>query len=70
MPKRSDILADSAVIDAIKNAEATLDGNGRINVRLSGTEPKARVMVEAEDEAVMLSVGQGVADLIQQKFGT
>ena len=69
MPERQDILSDTAVIAAIKDAEASLAGNGRINVRLSGTEPKARVMVEAEDEAVMLKVGQDVADLIQHKFG-
>jgi len=69
MPERKDVLSDAAVIDAINTAESTLSGNGRINVRLSGTEPKARVMVEAEDEAVMLQVGQEVADLIHRKFG-
>lgn len=69
MPERKDILSDETVIAAITDAEEILGSNGRINVRLSGTEPKARVMVEAEDAAVMLTVGQTVADLIQQKFG-
>jgi len=69
MPERINVLADTSVQQAMTDAEAKLNGNGRINVRLSGTEPKARVMVEAEDEAVMLSVGQELADLIQQKFG-
>ncbi len=69
MPERKDVLADKDVQAAIIEAESMLHGNGRINVRLSGTEPKARVMVEAEDEALMLRVGQTVADLIQEKFG-
>jgi phosphoglucosamine mutase len=70
MPERKDVLADTSVQQAIADAETKLYGNGRINVRLSGTEPKARVMVEAEDESIMLSVGQGLSDLIQEKFGT
>ncbi len=69
MPVMKDILADASVIAAIRDAETRLGDGGRINVRLSGTEPKARVMVEAEDEALMLEVGQTVADLIQQRFG-
>lgn len=69
MPERKDILSDETVIAAITDAEEVLGSNGRINVRLSGTEPKARVMVEAEDAAVMLTVGQTVTDLIEQKFG-
>jgi len=68
MAERKDILADTSVVAAIKDAEIKLDANGRINVRLSGTEPKARVMVEAVDETMMLDVGQSVADLIQEKF--
>lgn len=70
MPEKKDILADQSIQDAIKDAEKRLGDSGRINVRLSGTEPKARVMVEAEDESLMLDVGQAVTDLIQEKFGS
>jgi len=69
MPERKDVLADSSVIAAIRDAESKLGDDGRINVRLSGTEPKARVMVEAMDESVMLQVGQSVADRITERFG-
>jgi phosphoglucosamine mutase len=37
-----------AVSSALKSAEAELDGNGRISVRASGTQPMIRVMVEAK----------------------
>lgn len=70
MPEKKDILADKSIQSAIKDAEKRLGDIGRINVRLSGTEPKARVMVEAEDESLMLETGQTVVDLIQEKFGS
>ena len=37
---------------ARQSVEAELDGRGRILIRASGTEPKLRLMVEAEDEAL------------------
>ena len=40
------------VMTAIEQAERELNGNGRVNVRYSGTEALARVMVEAETEEI------------------
>ncbi|TLS68699.1 phosphoglucosamine mutase [Mariprofundus erugo] len=60
MPERRDVLADAAVASLIAQAESRLAGNGRINVRMSGTEPKLRIMVEAEDEALMLDIGDSL----------
>jgi phosphoglucosamine mutase len=39
------------VARALKDAEAALGKSGRVVLRYSGTEPLARVMVEAEHEA-------------------
>ena len=41
------------VQDAIADAEAQLQGQGRLLIRKSGTEPLIRVMAEAEDAALM-----------------
>lgn len=60
-------LNEPAVQAAVHAAEAQLGGRGRINVRMSGTEPKLRIMVEAEDEKLMLAVGQAVADAVQHE---
>ena len=43
------VMAAPLVNDAIKQAEAQLEGNGRMLVRESGTEPLVRVMAEAAD---------------------
>jgi phosphoglucosamine mutase len=40
-----------AVAAALADAERALAGNGRVNLRYSGTEALARVMVEAEQQA-------------------
>ncbi|MBC6438431.1 MAG: phosphoglucosamine mutase [Rhodobacteraceae bacterium] len=41
---------------AIAAGEAKLNGHGRLLIRESGTEPVIRVMAEAEDEVLMVSV--------------
>ena len=46
-------LGDVQIQAAIRSAEATLNGHGRLLIRESGTEPMIRVMAEAEDEAVV-----------------
>jgi phosphoglucosamine mutase len=46
---------------ARKAVETELDGRGRILIRASGTEPKLRLMVEAEDEALAVSCAEKLA---------
>jgi phosphoglucosamine mutase len=55
------------VAAAIKAAEEALDGNGRVVVRYSGTEKLARVMIEAESEALMHK--HAVAGALQEAIG-
>ena len=44
-----DPLGDAQVKAAIAEAEAALEGRGRLVIRKSGTEPKIRVMAEGDD---------------------
>lgn len=54
---------------SIQDAEKKLHGNGRILVRYSGTEAKARVMIESEDQNLVHTLVQEVSDVIQKEIG-
>lgn len=60
---------NSAIANAIREAEARLDGRGRINVRPSGTEKKIRVMVEGPDKGEVEEVVESVAVVIRAELG-
>jgi phosphoglucosamine mutase len=59
-----------AVAAAIRRAEGELNGNGRINVRYSGTEALARVMVEAPNEETVQRLAGSIAAEIEKALGT
>ena len=50
-----------AIGEAIRSAEASLAGAGRVLVRYSGTEPVLRVMIEGRERGVVQSLAEGVA---------
>ncbi len=59
-----------SVIAAIQGAEHELNGNGRVNVRYSGTESLARVMVEAESKETVHRLADSIAAAIESALGT
>lgn len=54
---------------AIQKATSELNGNGRVNVRYSGTETLARVMVEAATEEAVHRIAGEIAGVIQRTIG-
>lgn len=58
------------VLAAVRRAEQELHGNGRVNVRYSGTESLARVMVEAPSEATVQRLASTIAQAIEEAIGT
>ena len=56
----------ASVQSAIAEAEGQLNGNGRLLIRKSGTEPLIRVMAEASDEALMNEVVRAEADAVTE----
>lgn len=63
--ERKGLLELPAVANEIRNAETSLAGTGRVLVRFSGTEPLARVMVEAEDAGQVELFVNRIADAIR-----
>jgi phosphoglucosamine mutase len=57
------------VMSAIEQAERQLKGNGRVNVRYSGTESLARVMVEAETEDMVQRIAGQIAAALEAAIG-
>jgi phosphoglucosamine mutase len=57
------------VARALEEAEAALGKSGRVVLRYSGTEPVARVMVEAEHEADVTRWSESLAATLRTAIG-
>ena len=57
-------LEDAKVASAIEDAEARLDGHGRLVIRPSGTEPVIRVMGEGDDKVLVEEVVDGIVEAL------
>jgi phosphoglucosamine mutase len=66
---RDNVLEHPAVRTAVADAERRLADRGRILVRLSGTEPVVRVMVEAEEAAQAEALASELIDVIARTHG-
>ena len=56
-------------MEEIRRCERRLAGSGRILVRFSGTEPLARVMVEAAEPEQVEECVERVAGVIRAEIG-
>ncbi len=60
IPEMASLLAD---------CEARLNGQGRLLVRYSGTEPLLRIMLEGEDQAEIFAMAESVKHLAEKHLG-
>lgn len=60
---------DEYIISAVQEAEMELHGDGRVLVRVSGTEPLVRVMLEGQDIDLINKFGNQIADVIRERLG-
>ena len=60
---------DEYIISAVQEAEMELSGEGRVLVRVSGTEPLVRVMLEGADIEQITNLGNRVADVVKERLG-
>jgi phosphoglucosamine mutase len=69
LPRQMDVLGLPQVREAVTQAERELDGNGRVLLRPSGTEPLIRVMVEGREERQVLDLAERLADVVRNALG-
>ncbi|WP_298627592.1 phosphoglucosamine mutase [uncultured Legionella sp.] len=60
------LAANPKVIKAVSNLEASLNGEGRVLLRPSGTEPLLRIMVEGADASLVKQQAQTLCDDISR----
>ncbi|WEG12612.1 phosphoglucosamine mutase [Pullulanibacillus sp. KACC 23026] len=65
---KNEVLKDEAIKALIQEVEREMEGNGRILVRPSGTEPLVRVMAEAPTEEKCDEIVDRVVVAIKEKF--
>ena len=60
--------SDPEIRAAIEEAEKELGENGRVLVRVSGTEPLVRVMLEGKDEALIEKLCGEIAEVVRERL--
>ncbi|MEI7916729.1 MAG: phosphoglucosamine mutase [Methylophilaceae bacterium] len=65
--QRIDLAKNEAVQAVVKKAEQSLNGNGRILLRASGTELKLRVMVEGVDGKLVSQLADEIAEVVAKE---
>ncbi len=66
--KKPQFYTDKVIKEEIARVDALLEGRGRVLVRLSGTEPIIRVMLEGEDYDEIKPLADGIANIIKERL--
>ena len=67
--EKVDLRTVPAIVAAIANVEQRVDGQGRVLVRYSGTEPLLRVMLEGRHQDEIHAWAQEIVDVVKEHLG-
>jgi phosphoglucosamine mutase len=57
------------LLELVKETEARLGSEGRVLLRYSGTEPKARLLIEGRDDHQIKAFADRIVARIQERIG-
>ncbi|HEX5774186.1 MAG TPA: phosphoglucosamine mutase, partial [Geomobilimonas sp.] len=63
------IMTIPEVATMIRGIEEKVQGEGRVLIRYSGTEPLLRIMLEGQDKYEITTWAKEIADLVESKIG-
>ena len=66
--KKTNTIRNEKIKNAIEAAEKELGNEGRVLVRVSGTEPLVRVMLEGKDEEKINVLAQEIAQVVRERL--
>jgi phosphoglucosamine mutase len=67
--ERVDYTKIPAIAESIKRVEQRVDGQGRLLVRYSGTEPLLRIMIEGKNDGEIRQWANEIADAVKSSLG-
>lgn len=62
-------MEDPKIALKIRELEKNFDGEGRVLIRTSGTEPLIRVMIEGKDKDYITEQAVNIARLVEERLG-
>lgn len=67
--KKDDFNLYPEIVETMKKIKQSLGNEGRVNVRYSGTEPVARIMIEGKNREQIKKQAQHIAKVIEKHLG-
>jgi phosphoglucosamine mutase len=68
--ERTDYMTIPAIAATIRDVEQRLEGQGRLLIRYSGTEPLLRIMLEGKDDREIRQWANHLAETVKGHLGT
>jgi phosphoglucosamine mutase len=68
--RKDDFSLYPEITSTMEEMEKDLENRGRFNVRYSGTEPLARIMVEGEDQQELEELAERMARVLSKHLGS
>lgn len=67
--ERADYMQIPAIAESIRRVETRVEGQGRLLIRYSGTEPLLRIMLEGKDDAEIRQWANEIAETVKGHLG-